>query len=89
MCCLVVLLAMFGPRLTIFVWWLFDMARWEAAFDSVWVALAGFALLPWTTLGYVLVAPTGDIAGFDWFILALAFIADLATHGGGVRERFS
>ncbi len=86
MCCLVVLGAVFGPRLAVFAWWLLDMDRWKAAFDSGWVALVGFLFLPWTTLGYVLVAPEGDIVGFDWFVLVLAFVVDLAAHGGGARE---
>jgi len=44
--------------------------------------LLGSIFLPWTTLMYVIVAPMGVI-GFDWLWLGLAFIADLASYGGG------
>ena len=79
MCCLVAVLAMFGPRLGILVWWLFDSERWEGAFDNFVWAFLGFIFLPWTTIFYVLVAPNGRITGFDWFWLAIGVIADLSS----------
>jgi hypothetical protein len=76
-------LVLIGPRAAILIWWLVDMQRWEAAFNSFWVALLGFIFLPWTTLMYVLVAPTGDVVGFDWVWLALALVLDIAMYTGG------
>ena len=32
---------------------------------------------------YVAVAPTGDIVGFDWVLLALALFLDIASYSGG------
>lgn len=83
MCCLFTTLALLGPRAAILVWWLLDSARWERAFDSFFVAFIGFLILPWTTIMYVLVAPTGTITGFDWVWLGLGLMADIAGYAGG------
>ncbi len=90
MCCMLTTLFLIGPRAAILVWWLLDMARWESAFNSFWVPLLGFIFLPWTTLMFVIVAPTGDLVGFDWVWLALAFVLDIAMYSGsayGNRNR--
>ena len=49
----------------------------------------GFFLLPWTTLAYaVLWASSDGVNGFEWFIVALAFLFDLgALFGSGRRRR--
>jgi hypothetical protein len=83
MCCLFTTLALLGPRAAILVWWLLDSARWERAFDSFFVAFIGFLILPWTTIMYVVVAPTGTITGFDWVWLGLGLMADIAGYAGG------
>jgi hypothetical protein len=59
--------------------------RWEAAFNTWIWPLLGFIFLPWTTLMYVAVAPTGtgSVTGFDWVWLGLAVIVDIASYGGG------
>jgi hypothetical protein len=44
--------------------------------------LAGFLVMPWTTLGYVLVRP-GGIEWFDWLILAIAVVAVVSAWGSG------
>lgn len=83
MCCLAASLMLIGPRLGILVWWLVDQPRWEGAFTNfVWPFL-GFMFLPWTTLMFVLVAPNGSVAGFDWVWLFMGLIADLSSYGGG------
>ncbi len=79
--CLFFLIAFFGPRFGILVYWLGWPARWELAFDSFIVPFIGFLFVPWTTLAYLVVAPSG-VRGFDYVILALAFIADLGSLGG-------
>jgi hypothetical protein len=87
MCALFTLL-LFGPRALIFFWWLFDMTRWERAFDTWIWPLLGFIFLPWVTLTYVIVAPYGNVSGIDWLWLGLAFFLDLATtFGGGYSNR--
>ncbi len=82
MCCLFVVMSIVGPRFAIFVWWLFDSARWATTFSSFWVFLLGFFFLPWTTLLFVLVFP-GGVEGFDWFIVGLGVFFDLSSYGGG------
>jgi hypothetical protein len=79
-----------GPRAAILVWWLIDYDRWLLAFDNFWIAFIGFLLAPWTTLMYVIVAPTG-VNGFDWVWLTLAVIIDIGSYTGGAygnRERW-
>ena len=80
-------LLLFGPRVLIFFWWLFDMNRWERAFDTFIWPLIGFLLLPWMTLMWVVVAP-GGITGFDYFWLGLALLFDaFSWFGGGYTNR--
>jgi len=84
--CLVIFALIFSPRLVMVLWWLFDMARWSATFDSVLLPILGFVLAPWTTLMYVLVSPNG-VAGIDWLWLGIAVIVDLGAIGGGASRR--
>jgi hypothetical protein len=79
--CLAIGLLLFGPRLILFLAWLFDPVRWTASFDTVVVPLIGFFLFPWTTLAYVLVFPQG-VNGLDWLLIGLAVLADIATFAG-------
>jgi hypothetical protein len=52
------------------------------------VPVLGFFLLPWTTLAYaVMWSSARHVYGFEWFIVALAFIADLGSYAQGQRER--
>jgi hypothetical protein len=58
------------------------------AFDSWIVPLLGFLLLPWTTLAYaVLWSSSNGVNGFEWFIVAVAFLFDLGALAGGQRRR--
>ena len=82
--CLIALLALLSPRLALVAIWLFsDML--SRAFDSWLLPLIGFFLLPWTTLAYAVMwdAGTRTVDGFEWFIVVLAFLADLASYAGG------
>jgi hypothetical protein len=78
----------FGPRLAFLVYWLIPAGqlRINLAFDTWIWPLLGLLLLPWTTLMYVIVFPVNE---FDWVWVALAFIADLASYGGGAYNRRS
>jgi hypothetical protein len=73
------LLLLGGPRLGIIFWWLVEPNRWDSAFTSFIWPLLGFIFLPWTTLTFVAVAPFGNVDGWDWVWLALAFVLDLMT----------
>jgi hypothetical protein len=88
MACLVVLLAFFSPRLALFAIFLFSDLLSDA-FDSWFVPLLGFFLLPWTTLAYAVMwsASTNEVNGFEWFIVILAFLVDLGSYASGGRAR--
>ncbi|MDX6589541.1 MAG: hypothetical protein QOI84_815 [Solirubrobacterales bacterium] len=52
--------------------------------------LLGFFLLPWTTLAYAVMWSSSDrVQGFEWFIVVLAFLADLASYAGRNRARYA
>ena len=88
MACLVVLLAFISPRLALFAIFLFSDLL-SRAFDSWFVPLLGFFLLPWTTLAYAVMwsASSNQVTGFEWFIVILAFAFDLGSYARGSRER--
>jgi len=80
--CLVALFALISPRLALFFILLFS--NWIGrAFDGGWILpVLGFFLLPRTTLAYVVmyrIEPPG-VHGFEWFIVGLAFLIDLASY---------
>jgi hypothetical protein len=86
--CLAVLLALISPRLALVAIWLFSNVL-SRAFDSVLLPLVGFFLLPWTTLAYAVMWDVGthDVTGFEWFVVVLAFLADVGAYGGTARGR--
>jgi len=86
--CLVALLALISPRLALVVMALFSDVL-SRAYDSWLLPLIGFFLLPWTTLAYAVMWDVGtrDVNGFEWFIVVLAFLADLASYAGGRYAR--
>lgn len=86
--CLVVLLAFISPRLALFAIFLFSDLL-SRAFDSWFVPLLGFFLLPWTTLAYAVMwsASTNEVSGFEWFIVILAFLIDLGSWANRGRAR--
>ena len=86
--CLIALLALLSPRLALFFIAIFIDMR-SRAFDSSVLPLIGFFLLPWTTLAYAVMWDTGtrDVNGFEWFIVVLAFLADLGSYAGGRSYR--
>jgi len=86
--CLVVLLAFISPRLALFAIFLFSDLLSDA-FDSWFVPFLGFFLLPWTTLAYAVMwaSSTNEVAGFEWFIVILAFLVDLGSYANRNRMR--
>ncbi|HET7418467.1 MAG TPA: hypothetical protein VFJ61_12670 [Solirubrobacterales bacterium] len=85
--CLVVLLAFLSPRLALFAIFLFTDLL-SRAFDSWFVPLLGFFLLPWTTLAYAVMWNSSDrVSGFEWFIVILAFVIDLGSYASRGRQR--
>ena len=85
--CLVLLLALISPRVALLVTWLLTDLL-SRAFDGWLVPLLGFFLLPWTTLAYAWMWDSGGrVRGLEWFLVGLAFLADLSSHAGSGRRR--
>jgi hypothetical protein len=85
--CLALLFALISPRLALFVLFLFSDIL-SRAFDSWIVPLIGFFIVPWTTLAYaVMWSSSNGVAGFEWFIVAAAFLIDIGAFAGGKRRR--
>jgi hypothetical protein len=87
MCCVLALLAFLGPRLVIFLLWLFTNYL-TRAFDAVLLPLLGFLFLPWTTIAWAIAQNEfGGVSGVGLLIVALGFLADVGVIGGGARGR--
>jgi len=74
-------LVFFGPRLAILVWWLINPLRFVYV-DKWFITILAWLFIPWTLLMYMIVAP-GDVKGFDYVIIALGVLADVASYAGG------
>ena len=80
MCCLALTAGFLGPRVALFVWWVFGN-KVDLAFDTWLWPLLGLIFLPWTTLAYVLAwGPVNAVSGAGWLVVALGFAADIATY---------
>jgi hypothetical protein len=86
--CLALILALISPRLALVAVWLFSNVLGRA-FDSWLLPIAGFFLLPWTTLVYAVMWDVGThaVTGIEWFFVALAFLGDIGAYGGTARGR--
>ena len=86
--CLLVLFAFISPRLALFALFLFSDLL-SRAFDSWFLPLLGFFLLPWTTLAYAVMwsASSNQVTGFEWFIVILAFVIDLGSYASRGQAR--
>jgi len=86
--CLAALLALISPRLALFFIWIFS-GMLGRAFDSWILPVLGFFLLPWTTLAYAVMWDVGThrVSGFEWFVVVLAFLADVGSYASGQRAR--
>ena len=87
--CLLALVTLVSARLAFFLLWVFDSGRISRAFDgSFIVPFIGLLFLPWTALAWAVCwAPIGGVSGFGWFVVILAFLADIGSYGNGERSR--
>lgn len=86
--CLAIAVGLAFPRLALLaVAALTD--RISAAFGGgLLIPFLGWLLLPYATLTYVCINWwTGNVHGFDWFFVVLAFLMDLGAYGGGYSRR--
>jgi hypothetical protein len=89
MCCVVLLLALVGPRLTLFVMWLFT-SYLSRAFDTFVLPFLGFLFLPWTTLAYAVAQNQfGGLHDLGLLLVVLGVLADVGVLGGGASQRRS
>ena len=89
MCCVVVLLALVGPRFVLVLMWLFGdyLSR---AYDSFLIPVLGFIFLPWTTLAYAFAQNSlGGLNGLGLLVVILGVLVDIGVLGGGARQRRS
>lgn len=86
--CLVVLLGLVVPRLTLFLLWLFDY-RGLAGVHPWWLGLLGFLAVPYTTLAYTLLhGASGEVGGVGhMLILAIALLMDTSAWRGTRKKR--
>jgi len=86
--CFAALLALISPRLALFFVWIFSNIL-SRAFDSWFLPVLGFFILPWTTLAYAVMwdVGTNKVTGFEWFVVVLAFLGDLGAYASGQRAR--
>ncbi len=88
MCCLVLAVLMVGPRLGLFLLFMFTHAV-SRAFHGLLLPLLGFVFLPWTTLVYVWLVNSGrPIEGIYLVGLIVAVVVDIGAHSGGARRGF-
>jgi hypothetical protein len=85
--CLVLLFALISPRLALIATWLFSNVL-ERAYDGWLVPVAGFILLPWTTLAWAWLWKSGRaVEGWEWIVVVVAALIDLGALGGGSKRR--
>jgi hypothetical protein len=87
MCCVLALLAFLGPRLAIFLLWLFTTYL-SRAFDTFLWPFLGFLFLPWTTIAFAIAQnDLGGSTGIGLLVIVIGFLVDIGVVGGGARGR--
>jgi hypothetical protein len=88
-CCVLVALALVGPRFTLVLLWLFSTYL-RTAYDSFLIPLLGFIFLPWTTLAYAFAQNSlGGMSGLGLVVVVLGVLIDIGVLGGGAQQRRS
>jgi len=85
--CLIVLLAMIGPRVALLFTWIFTEFV-DRAYDGFLLPALGFVFLPWTTLAYALVYDGQNVSAIGWVFVGFAVLADLSSHAGSARKSY-
>jgi hypothetical protein len=76
-----------SPRFLIFLLWAFT-DRMTIAFESGWIGLAGFLILPYTTAFYALAyRPISGVSSVGWAFVAFGLLLDVFSLVGGDRSR--
>src|SRR5690606_34243603 len=86
-CCLLLLLAMIGPRFVIAMLALFSNYL-QTAYTGLLIPLLGFLFMPFTTLAYAwAINTTGEVSGLQMVVVIIAVLIDLGVVGGGANRR--
>ncbi len=81
------LMLLMGPRLVIFLTWLFTGYFGRAYASNLWPFL-GFLFLPYTTLCYAIAANSlGGLNGLGMAVFILGILLDFGVLGGGASRR--
>ena len=87
MCCVLILLAFFTPRIVLFVLWLFTNYL-SRAFDGFVLPFIGFLFLPATTLAYAIAQnELGGLNGLGIIVVLIGLAVDIGLVGGGASRR--
>jgi hypothetical protein len=86
MCCLLLALFAFGPRLVLVFEWIFGH-RIQVVFAHWWWPLLGIIFFPWTTLMYTIVWSAGGVHGANWIAVALGIFLDLISYSGRQAQK--
>jgi hypothetical protein len=91
MCCAIVALSFFGPRVALLVFWFLPAGRalFDKAFNGYLIPILGVIFLPWTALAWTLFYGNNGIAGMDWLWVGLGLVADITTYTSGAAKRKS
>jgi len=86
MCCPLLVLLVFGPRVALVLLFFFSNYL-TRAYHGFLVPLLGFIFLPWTTIAYAWLHNTGrPLEGIYLILIIVAVVVDLGAHGGGYRQ---
>lgn len=84
--CLLAVIVLAFPRVVLVLMWLFSNVL-QRAYHNMIVPLLGFIFLPITTIVYAWLVTNGlPLAGFNLFIVIVAVLLDVGSHGGGWRS---
>ena len=87
MCCFLLVLSVFVPRLAIFLSWLFSNYMSRAFHDGIWLLL-GFIFMPYTTLAYAMAMNQGGgVQGMWALLVVLGVLADFGIIGSAGKAR--
>ncbi len=82
--CLLVIIALLLPRVTLF--FIYILTSWfSQAFDGWILPLLGFFFMPYTVLAsmYIEIQHSGDYSGWNLVLMIIAVIVDLGIHKSG------
>lgn len=86
-CCLLLILALLGPRVAIIVLALFS-TFFERPFDGLLIPVLGWIFLPFTTLAYAWsINQYGEVSGLGLLLVIVAALVDIGAIGGGASRR--